>query len=170
MEDSADLPMSPDSLENHNFSMSKPGKLTSDARVILIVEDNPNDVVLIKRAFAINKIREILRVAENAEQAIAYLSGAEEFGDRVEYPLPALVIVDMKLPRLSGLQLLEWIHIRFKKSLTVVVLAEGSISQKASAYRIGACGWYVKPQAFMELVKLIKHIYQYWMPDAAELP
>jgi DNA-binding response OmpR family regulator len=150
--------------------MSKPRKETSKARVILLVEDEPNDVVLIKRAFAINKIPAVLRVAENAEQAISYLSGEQEFADRVKFPLPALIIVDMKLPRLSGLQLLEWIQIKFRKSPVSVVLAEGSLSEKANAYRNGVCGWYEKPRSFMELVPMLKHIYEYWMPNPSEIP
>jgi len=70
-----------------------------DSHTILIVEDNPTDVMLIRRAFARSNIANPIQVASDGDRAVSYLSGRDGYHDRAQYPLPALVLLDLKLPR-----------------------------------------------------------------------
>lgn len=76
--------------------------------VILLVEDDPNDVILIQRAFTKAKVVNPLQVVNDGEAAIKYLSGEDPFADRDQHPLPVLILLDLKLPRKSGFEVLEW--------------------------------------------------------------
>src|SRR5690242_5329899 len=77
---------------------------------ILLAEDDPNDALLIKRAFSKNDIQNPIQVVSDGEEAIAYLSGAEKFADRLKYPFPNFLVTDLKMPRKSGFEVLAWLH------------------------------------------------------------
>ena len=82
----------------------------STACTILLVEDNQSDVFLVERAFHKAKVPHLLQVVEDGEQAVAYLSGAGPYADRSRFPLPVFVLLDLKLPRKSGFEVLEWLR------------------------------------------------------------
>ena len=77
---------------------------------ILLVEDNPDDVLLMQRAFKKANLANPLQVVDNGEKAVAYLDGQDPYSDRSQHPVPVLVLLDLKLPRLSGLEVLEWVR------------------------------------------------------------
>ena len=77
---------------------------------ILLVEDDPDDVLLIQRAVRKAKIANPLQVVGNGDDAVAYLAGEGPYGDRERYPLPVLMLLDLKLPRRSGLEVLAWLR------------------------------------------------------------
>ncbi len=90
---------------------------------ILLVEDNPKDVLLIQRAFCKANIANPLQVVEDGEAAIRYLLGEEYYSDRTRYPIPILILLDLKLPRKSGAEVLAWLRQQPElKRLSVVVL------------------------------------------------
>src|SRR5438552_16825551 len=92
-------------------------------KVILLAEDDDNDVVLIKRAFDKGCIRSPLMVVPDGEQAVAYLSGVGKYWNRQEYPLPDLMLLDLKMPRMDGFDVLRWVRAQPNFSgLRVVVL------------------------------------------------
>ena len=91
--------------------------------IMLLVEDDPNDILLIQRAFAKACLVNPLKVVRDGEEALNYLSGSGEFADRGRYPLPSLILLDLKLPRKSGLEILQWLRQQpALKHIPVIVL------------------------------------------------
>lgn len=133
---------------------------------ILLVEDEPNDVFLIERAFKKCDSPHCLRAVHDGEQAVAYLGGTREFADRQKFPIPSLVLLDLKLPRRSGLEVLAWLRSRHDslKRLPVVVLTSSKQSSDVNrAYELGANSYLVKPVAFDGLLDLVKALNGYWI-------
>lgn len=132
---------------------------------ILLVEDDPNDVLLVQRAFQRANIANPIRVARNGEDAIAYLEGNGEFSDRREHPLPVVVLLDLKLPRKSGLEVLEWMRSKkLLKRMPVVILTSSSQSSDINkAYDLGVNSYLVKPVTFDALIDLVKNLGLYWL-------
>jgi CheY-like chemotaxis protein len=132
---------------------------------ILHVEDDPNDVLLIGRAFRKAEVAAHVQVVNDGEQAVQYLSGANEFSDRQKYPAPVFVLLDMKLPRKSGMEVLEWIRAQpILKRLPVVMLtASRQPIDVNRAYELGANAYLVKPVNFDALVDLLKTLDSFWL-------
>ena len=84
--------------------------MATRSAVLLLVEDDPNDVLFMTRALKKAQIRQTLRVASDGQQAIDYLEGTGIYGDRTRYPFPCLVLLDVKLPKKSGLEVLRWLR------------------------------------------------------------
>ena len=133
-----------------------------DHYAILLVEDDHNDVLLIKRAFQKVNIANPIIVVNDGEQAVSYLAGREPYVDRA---LPMLVLLDLKLPRKSGHEVLEWLRQQSKlKRLPVVVLTASSESSDVNrAYDLGANSYLVKPVTFDALVEMVKTLNLYWL-------
>jgi DNA-binding response OmpR family regulator len=132
---------------------------------ILHVEDDPNDVLLVQRAFRKSHSTVLVHHVCDGEIATHYLLGDEGFSDREQFPLPNLLLLDLKLPRRTGLEVLAWL--RSQKSplnrLPVVVLTSSSQPVDVNrAYELGANAYMVKPTGFEELFNAIKMLNQYW--------
>jgi CheY-like chemotaxis protein len=132
---------------------------------LLVVEDDANDRFLIERAIRKSQIANPLRMVEDGEQAIAYLSGEGRFTDRAEFPLPILVLLDLKLPRRSGIEVLTWIRAnpRFLTLPVVVLTSSPESGDVRRAYQAGANSYLVKPVAFEGLHKMIESVGLYWL-------
>jgi CheY-like chemotaxis protein len=137
----------------------------TNGATILHVEDDPNDVLLIGRAFRKAEVSAHVQVVNDGEQAVQYLSGANEFSDRQKYPAPVFVLLDMKLPRKSGTEVLEWIRAQpILKRLPVVMLtASRQPIDVNRAYELGANAYLVKPVNFDALVDLLKTLDSFWL-------
>ncbi|WP_202318752.1 response regulator [Archaeoglobus neptunius] len=122
---------------------------------ILLVEDNPDDIFMIKRAFEKAGIVNPVDVVEDGERAIEYLNSYS----------PVLILLDLKLPRISGFEVLEWIKTREKlRRIPVVVLTSSRNGRDVNrAYDLGANSYIVKPVRFEDLLDLTKHINIYWL-------
>lgn len=132
---------------------------------ILIVEDEPNDVFLIERAFRKCDSHHVLHSVGDGDEAIAYLDGTREFADRQKYPLPSIVLLDLKLPKRSGLEVLAWLRSRpdSRKRLPVVIFTSSKQATDINrAYELGANSYLVKPVAFDGLLELVKAFNKYW--------
>jgi CheY-like chemotaxis protein len=138
---------------------------------VLLAEDNPNDVILVRRAFQENGARHPLHVVGNGQQAIQYLDGAGPFADRAAYPFPVLFLLDLKMPVKDGLEVLHWLHEHpdIPRKLPVVVLSSTELpseTQKAYAMDIQAC--IVKPLSYNDLREKIRILKDYWLDYEAE--
>ena len=134
-------------------------------RAILLVEDNEDDVFLMKRALKAAGIINKLVVVEDGQKAVDYLSGQGDYTDRDAYPFPALVFLDLKLPMKSGLEVLEWIRRQPElENLVVLVLTSSNEpSDLKRAYALGANSYLVKPPTATQLLDLAKAFKWYWL-------
>ncbi len=131
----------------------------TDNRPILLVEDNPMDVDLTRRAFAKRNIVNPLQVARDGEEALAYLS---DFPD--DDPLPVVILLDLKLPRVSGLEVLRQVkqHPRFGSVPVVVLTTSREDADVATAYSLGVNSYIVKPVEFEKFIEVATQIDLYW--------
>ena len=132
---------------------------------ILLVEDDANDVALTRRAFERAGVANPLQVVNDGEQAIAYLAGQPPYTDRQSHPVPILVLLDLKLPRKSGFDVLGWLRgVPHVRRLPVVVLTSSAQSPDVNrAYDAGANSYLVKPVAFENLLSLVRMLGLYWI-------
>src|SRR5258706_8970894 len=133
--------------------------------IILHVEDDSNDVLLFDHACRKAGIDSNIQVVTDGQEALAYLQGTDKFENRADHPVPTLVVLDIKLPRVSGFDLLSWMRSeKHLRRLPVIVLT--SSNQPADikrAYDLGANSYLVKPVALDALVALAKGIEGYWL-------
>ena len=134
-------------------------------QTVLYVEDSADDFMLLKLASRKCGTPFSLQRAADGEQAIAYLTGTDAFAEREEYPFPDLVLLDLKLPRLDGFELLQWIRSTpLTRSLPVVVLAGSSFrADVRRALELGANSYAVKPATFEELQVLVDQTADVWL-------
>jgi len=140
--------------------------------VILLVEDNPDDVLLARRAVKKASLAVAMQVVEDGDEAVAYLGGSGPFGDRVRHPLPALVLLDLKLPKRSGLEVLRWVRSQPGLDTTPVVVLTSSSEDEdiQKAYALGANSYLLKPVAFNGLVQLLGVLDLYWLKNNLTVP
>ena len=135
------------------------------AYTILLVEDDPNDVLLIRRAFAKANLANPLQVVGDGDAAVAYLAGVSPYAAREQYPLPVLVLLDLKLPRRSGLEVLQWVRQQpGLRRLPVVVLTSSRENADVNrAYDLGINSYLVKPVEFDDLLAMVRTLGAYWL-------
>jgi CheY-like chemotaxis protein len=138
---------------------------------VLLVEDNEDDILFVQRAFRRAKLSNALPVVEDGDAAVAYLSGQGEYADRDRYPIPTLILLDIKLPRRSGHEVLEWLRGQpGLRRIPVVMLTSSKESADVDrAFDLGASGYLVKPVDFDGLLEMVTTIGVYWMV-MSELP
>ncbi len=140
---------------------------------ILLAEDDPNDVILFQRAMERASLSaDSLKVVRDGEKAISYLSGQGIYADRDLYPLPALLLLDLKMPRKSGPEVLSWIRKQPQLRYLIVVFLTSSNSSDdvRLAYEAGANSYLVKPVEFTEMVEMIRKVTFYWLEINEKLP
>jgi CheY-like chemotaxis protein len=132
---------------------------------ILLVEDNEDDAFLMKRALKDAEVKNPLCIAQDGQEAIDYLSGTGAFSDRQTYPIPAVVFLDLKLPMISGLQVLEWIRKQssFKDLVVIVLTSSNRPADLTKSYQLGANSYLVKPPTTAQLSDLAKAFKRYWL-------
>ncbi|HLP78272.1 MAG TPA: response regulator [Candidatus Paceibacterota bacterium] len=131
---------------------------------ILQVEDDPNDVFFLQHAMKRVGVANPIQVAADGQQAIDYLRGDKDYGDREKFPYPCLVLLDLKLPYVMGLDVLKWIRTDQSRILPVVLLtASAEEADIATAYRLGANGFLTKPSAANKLEEIAKAIKDFWL-------
>src|SRR5262245_10590478 len=137
----------------------------SDHAVILLVEDREDDVVIIRRAFSKGNILNPLFVVRNGDEAVAYLSGLGKYAQREEYPLPDLILLDLKMPGRDGFDVLRWVRQQpGLRTLRVVVLTSSEELRDVNlAYQLGANSFLVKPVDFENFVKVGQALQGYWI-------
>ncbi len=126
---------------------------------VLLIEDDPNDVLLMNRARAKAGFPEAFQVAVDGEEAIAMLSGTN--------PAPALILLDLKLPKVSGLEVVAWIKSQPVLRRIPVIIFTSSREERdiARAYDLGVNAYLLKPASFNDLVALLKKVAGFWLVD-----
>jgi CheY-like chemotaxis protein len=134
-------------------------------KVILLVEDNPSDIGLTKRAFKKHRIHNELVVAEDGQEALDYLFGAGAYAGRDTSVMPTVILLDLKLPKVDGLEALR--HIRsnpLTKRLPVVILTSSREDQDvAMSYDLGANSYIRKPVDFQQFAEAVRTLDLYWV-------
>jgi CheY-like chemotaxis protein len=137
-----------------------PAKPAKKPVTVLHVDDDPNDTTLFRVACAKADVNFELQNIEDPNEAMEYLSGLGKYADRTEYQMPGLVLLDLKMPRATGLEILKWIRNHsVLKHLPVIVLSGSELKEDIhEAYAVGANSYFVKPPSFDSLVNLVKNI------------
>lgn len=127
--------------------------------VILLAEDNRSDILLAQRAFRQVDVPYVLNVVKDGDATIDYLAGQGEYTDRDRYPLPALLLLDLKMPRRSGFEVMEWLQQQPHLELPIVILTTSTDpNEQKRAYHLGAKSYFLKPLTFDTLLKALKFI------------
>jgi CheY-like chemotaxis protein len=132
---------------------------------ILHVEDSPEDVFLLEYAFKRAEIANPVRVVTDGQMALDYLAGVGKFADRAEYPLPCLMLLDLKLPLVMGLEVLERMRRESPLRQIIVIVMSASVNESdiVRAYDLGANGFLVKPSDNNLLADMCKALKHFWL-------
>lgn len=138
--------------------------MTLATQTVLVVEDDSNDVLLLQRSMRKAQWANPVQVVEHGDAAVAYLAGEPPYDDRDRYPLPGLILLDLKLPRRGGLEVLAWLRAQpGLRGLPVVILTSSREHQDVNrAYQLGANSYLVKPGSLREWQDLVTLIRSYW--------
>ena len=134
-------------------------------KTILLVEDEPVDVLLMQRILKRLNISERLEVASDGQNAIDYLAAQGQFTDRTAHPLPYVVLLDLNLPRRSGFEVLAWMRAtRQFKFLPVVIFTSSREDRDVNrAYSAGANAYLVKTPDTAELGRMVEVLHRFWV-------
>ena len=138
---------------------------------VLLVEDDLNDIFLVKRAFKLAHIPNPLQVVTDGLEAINYLSGNDKYADRKTYPLPKLIVMDIKMPRKTGFEVLEWVKGDGRPLRRIPIIIVSSSDNPADinrAYELGANAYMIKPMDFKAVEHLFESITHYWGLECAK--
>jgi CheY-like chemotaxis protein len=139
---------------------------------ILLVEDEETDVFFLRKAFANVGVANPVQVANHGGVAMDYLQGAGPFGERDKFPLPYLILLDLKLPVTMGLDILKWLRHQpqFKSTVVVVLTSSEDARDIDAAYALGANGYLIKPADSSKLTGLAQSIKDFWLTHNRPAP
>ena len=140
--------------------------------VLLLIEDDDNDVVLIQRALKKANFLGTVKLAHDGQEALDYFQGIGQFSDRDKFPLPTLIITDLKLPKRNGFEILQWLGAEPNRRVfpTLVFSSSPTEEDVKKAYQLGANSYLVKPADFEMLQRLIADVLYYWSICRRPLP
>jgi len=156
------------------------GVMPQKKRAVLLVENNPDDVWLVEMAFERAELKHRLITVADGLQALDYIKGRGKYGNREKYPLPDLILLDLGLPGLSGMDMLE--HLRGQpktKNVPITVLSGSSFVRDVTrAYELGANSFLMKPSDLRKFTAAIKETVDFWLgstklsspPDFLQMP
>ena len=153
-----------DSLSRGARARSLKTMLTTQA-VVLLADDNEDDVLALRHALRRARIQAPLYVVGDGEEAIAYLRGVGKFSNRAEFPLPDLFLLDLRMPKIDGFEVLEWL--RREPSLaplrTIVLTASDDLFDVDRAYMLGANSFLTKSMDLLDFGNTLEATFNYWL-------
>jgi CheY-like chemotaxis protein len=139
-------------------------QIIDESKVILLVEDDPNDAVMTENALRSAGVSNRVVHLSDGDEALAYLRGDALFSDRKVFPLPSIVLLDLKMPRMDGFRVLSWFTYQTdrKKFLVIVLSGHGELQHIKRAYELGANSFLIKPFQTADIHNLVRVHRQYW--------
>jgi CheY-like chemotaxis protein len=131
---------------------------------VLQVEDDDNDIYFLQFACESTQLTDCLRVVRSGEEALEYFQGAGKYADRKKYPIPGLVLLDLRMPRMNGLEVLKWIRDQPQLHSVVVIMFTSSAhpDDVERSSQLGANAFVQKPSGLEELVRFLKSVKTFW--------
>ena len=132
---------------------------------ILLADDDENDTFFLRRALTLCRLGNPLIAVHDGQEAVDYLAGVGPYADRGTHPLPGLFLLDLKMPKMSGFDVLVWLTTRpdFKELPVVVLSSSAEDSDIRRARELGADDYQVKPQEFESLVLIVRDLHSRWL-------
>lgn len=142
---------------------------SADCRCLLLVEDNHDDVIFMEQAFRDAGLNCPYRVLSDGVEVIDYLEGRLHYADRNRFPLPSHLLLDLKLPRKSGIEILDWVrrHPEFKNLSVIVLSSSKEANDIARARELGIDDYLVKPVSYAHLLGMVKGVVETWKLGSA---
>ena len=139
---------------------------------ILHVDDDDNDHIFFNLAHRQTKLPANIVAVSDGEQAIDYLDRKGDYADWERAPMPSLVLLDLKLPRQSGFEILKWIRgkSQFDRMPVIILSSSDEPSDKHRAFMMGADCYLVKPVSVSLLVEMVKYLHRIWLPRGRSKP
>ena len=139
--------------------------MKTSGSTVLLVEDDANDVFLMQRAFSKANVTNPLHVARDGQEAIEYLNHLGSFADATRYPQPALMVLDLKMPRKNGFETLEWLRQQpgLKRTVAVVLSSSRQMTDINRAYDLGANSYVIKPSSGKGYEEIAEKVRSYWL-------
>jgi CheY-like chemotaxis protein len=136
--------------------------------VILLAEDREDDVLLVRRALVRAEVKNPLMVVRNGEEVVAYLEGTGKYSNREHFPVPDLLLLDLKMPRMDGFEVLQWLrqHPEMKALRVIVLTSSQDIYDVNRAYELGANSFLVKPLEFENYAALTRTLAKFWFEQS----
>jgi CheY-like chemotaxis protein len=131
---------------------------------ILIAEDSEDDALLLKRAFRKIGLKNPFHILTDGAEVLKYLKGEGQYEDRQQYPFPSVLFTDVKMPRVSGFDILQWLreHPECRVIPTIVFSSSDETNDVTKAYELGANAYFVKPSSLGELEEMLRYAYEFW--------
>jgi len=140
---------------------------------ILIAEDDENDAIILERALRKVGFENPFKFCRDGTDVIAYLEGKGNYHDRKEFPFPRVLITDLKMPKMGGIEILKWLYHHQECNMIpkIVLTASKQSVDIQEAYKWGANSYLVKPGGYDQLTQMLKLVFDYWhMCEKPELP
>ena len=139
---------------------------------ILIVDDGPDDAMLLERMLRAQGITNPIHIVHSAIEALAYLQGDHGYEDRSKYPLPKLILLDLRMPGMDGFEFMEWLRANERIGHFKVIVASGldDVSSIRRAYTAGARSFLTKPYTATDVENLVKGFPNCWNRDKTSPP
>jgi two-component system, response regulator len=135
-----------------------------ESTTVVIAEDNEDDITLLENALAEVACENTIRIVRDGQELLDYLRGEGKYADRRAFPFPNVLLLDIKMPRVNGLEVLRWLssHPECSVMPTVVFSASNLEDDVAQAYELGANAYFVKPMTFQSLKDTLRSMFEFW--------
>src|SRR5258706_502401 len=132
---------------------------------ILVAEDNPTDIFILKRAFLKAGIDPHISFVRDGQEVLDYLEGEKDFSDRKAHPFPELMLLDLKMPKLDGFDVLRWVRKQpgLNRLLVIVLTSSNQSKDVNRAYDLGANSYLVKPSRLDDFTDVVERLNDYWL-------
>jgi CheY-like chemotaxis protein len=139
---------------------------------ILLIDDNRMDIELTLDAFREGQFLDPIHVARNGQEGLDYLFGRAEYGNRTQYPLPNLILLDLKMPKIDGFEVLRQVKSTpiLKRIPIIVLTSSREEADRAASYDYGANSYLVKPFSYEGIADVVRNVTEYWLMLNAEPP